>query len=183
MLDRLMLNSERIESLANAVREIGTLPEPVGEVIESSRRPNGILVTRVRVPLGVVFFIYESRPNVTMDAAALCVKSGNAVILRGGSEAFHSNTAIHKLICQALEAEGLPKHAVQLVETTDRAAVGQFLSMGNQIDVTIPRGGRSLIERVSKEATMPVIKHFDGICHVYIDEAADQQMALSLIHI
>ena len=180
MLDRLMLNSERIESLANAVREIGTLPEPVGEVIESSRRPNGILVTRVRVPLGVVFFIYESRPNVTMDAAALCVKSGNAVILRGGSEAFHSNTAIHKLICQALEAEGLPKHAVQLVETTDRAAVGQFLSMGNQIDVTIPRGGRSLIERVSKEATMPVIKHFDGICHVYIDKDADQQMAIDI---
>lgn len=180
MLDRLMLNPERIESLANAVREIGTLPEPVGEVIESSRRPNGILVTKVRVPLGVVFFIYESRPNVTMDAAALCVKSGNAVILRGGSEAFHSNTAIHKLITDALIAEGLPKHAVQLVQTTDRAAVGEFLAMGDQIDVTIPRGGRSLIERVAKEATMPVIKHFDGICHVYIDEDADPKMAIDI---
>lgn len=180
MLDRLRLNPERIESLAAAVRQIGILPEPVGEVIESSRRPNGILVTKVRVPLGVVFFIYESRPNVTMDAAALCVKSGNAVILRGGSEAFHSNTAIHKLITKALLAEGLPEHAVQLVQTTDRAAVGQFLAMGDQIDVTIPRGGRSLIERVAKEATMPVIKHFDGICHVYIDQDADPQMAIDI---
>lgn len=180
MLDRLKLNPERIESLANAVREIGTLSEPVGEVIESSRRPNGILVTKVRVPLGVVFFIYESRPNVTMDAAALCVKSGNAVILRGGSEAFHSNSAIHKSVCEALVAEGLPEHAVQLVQTTDRAAVGQFLAMGDQIDVTIPRGGRSLIERVTKEATMPVIKHFDGICHVYVDADADFQMAIDI---
>ncbi|MEP3481416.1 MAG: glutamate-5-semialdehyde dehydrogenase [Fuerstiella sp.] len=180
MLDRLMLNAERIEGLANAVKEIGTLPEPVGEVIESSRRPNGILVTKVRVPLGVVFFIYESRPNVTMDAAALCVKSGNAVILRGGSEAFHSNTAIHKLITKALLAEELPEHAVQLVQTTDRAAVGEFLAMGDQIDVTIPRGGRSLIERVTKEATMPVIKHFDGICHVYIDQYADPEMAIEI---
>lgn len=180
MLDRLTLTSERIEQLARAVREIAALPEPVGEVIESCRRPNGLEVSKVRVPLGVVFFIYESRPNVTLDAAAICVKSGNAVILRGGSEAFHSNTAIQSLIRQSLIEAGMPEDSVQLVETTDRAAVGQFLKMGDQIDVTIPRGGRSLIERVTKDATMPVIKHFDGICHVYIDEAANRQMAIDI---
>ena len=180
MLDRLRLTTERIQSLANSIVEVGQLADPVGEIIESCKRPNGLLITKVRVPLGVVFFIYESRPNVTVDAAALCVKSGNAVILRGGSEAFHSNTILYDVLKQSLNEAGLPENAVQLVETTDRAAVGEFLKRGDLIDVTIPRGGRSLIERVSREATMPVIKHFDGICHVYIDGSADQQMALDI---
>ena len=181
MLDRLRLTPERLTSLADAVVEIGQLPDPVGEIMESCRRPNGLLVTKVRVPLGVVFFIYESRPNVTVDAAALCIKSGNAVILRGGSEAFHSNTVLHSILTECLEAEGLPANAVQLVETTDRAAVGEYLGRGDLIDVTIPRGGKSLIERVANEATMPVIKHFDGICHVYVDATADQQMATDIV--
>lgn len=181
MLDRLRLTPERLQSLAAAVIEIGQLPDPIGEIMDSTKRPNGLLVTKVRVPLGVVFFIYESRPNVTVDAAALCIKSGNAVILRGGSEAFHSNTILYSILQDGLKATGLPEHAVQLVNTTDRAAVGEFLKRGDQIDVTIPRGGRSLIERVAKEATMPVIKHFDGICHVYFDASANQQMATDII--
>lgn len=180
MMDRLKLTPDRIESLAKAVEHIISLPDPVGEVIEGQRRPNGLFISRVRVPLGVVFFIYESRPNVTIDAAALCVKSGNAVILRGGSEAIHSNRALQNVIEESLIAEGLPKHAVQLVANTDRNIVGDLLSMGQLIDVTIPRGGRSLIERVSREATMPVIKHFDGICHVYVDASADEKMAVDI---
>ncbi|MBC7966460.1 MAG: glutamate-5-semialdehyde dehydrogenase, partial [Fuerstia sp.] len=180
MLDRLKLTPDRIESLAKAVEHIVSLPDPVGEIIEGQRRPNGLFVSRVRVPLGVVFFIYESRPNVTIDAAALCVKSGNAVILRGGSEAIHSNQALQAVISKTLVASGLPQHAVQLVESTDREIVGHLLSMGNLIDVTIPRGGKSLIERVAREATMPVIKHFDGICHVYVDASADEQMAIDI---
>jgi glutamate-5-semialdehyde dehydrogenase len=180
MLDRLKLTPDRIESLAKAVEHIISLPDPVGEIIEGQRRPNGLYVSRVRVPLGVVFFIYESRPNVTIDAAALCVKSGNAVILRGGREAIHSNRALQAVIAKTLIAEGLPQHAVQLVESTDRQIVGHLLSMGNLIDVTIPRGGKSLIERVAREATMPVIKHFDGICHVYVDASADEQMAVDI---
>lgn len=180
MLDRLKLTSDRIETLAKAVEHIISLPDPVGEVIEGQRRPNGLFVSRVRVPLGVVFFIYESRPNVTIDAAALCVKSGNAVILRGGSEAIHSNRALQQVIQEALESEGLPKNAVQLVDSIDRSIVGELLSMGSLIDVTIPRGGRSLIERVTREATMPVIKHFDGICHVYVDAASDEKMAVDI---
>ncbi len=180
MLDRLKLTPDRIEALAKAVEHIISLPDPVGEVIEGQRRPNGLSVSRVRVPLGVVFFIYESRPNVTIDAAALCVKSGNAVILRGGSEAIHSNRALQAVVVKALTEVGLPKHAVQLVELTDRSVVGELLSMGSLIDVTIPRGGRSLIERVTKEATMPVIKHFDGICHVYVDATADEKMAVDI---
>jgi len=180
MLDRLKLTSERIEALAQAVEHIISLPDPVGEVVEGQRRPNGLFISRVRVPLGVVFFIYESRPNVTIDAAALCVKSGNAVILRGGSEAIHSNRALQAVIVEALIAEGLPQFAVQLVESTDRSIVGELLSMGSLIDVTIPRGGRSLIERVTREATMPVIKHFDGICHVYVDASADEKMAVDI---
>lgn len=180
MLDRLKLTSDRIESLAKAVEHIIALPDPVGEIIEGQRRPNGLFVSRVRVPLGVVFFIYESRPNVTIDAAALCVKSGNSVILRGGSEAIHSNRALQAVIQKTLVADGLPQHAVQLVESTDREIVGHLLSMGNLIDVTIPRGGKSLIERVAREATMPVIKHFDGICHVYVDASADEQMAIDI---
>ncbi len=181
MLDRLRLTEDRLAGVGDAVVQIGQLPDPVGEIMESCRRPNGLLVTKVRVPLGVVFFIYESRPNVTVDAAALCVKSGNAVILRGGSEAKHSNQALHSVLVECLEAEGLPADAVQLVETTDRAAVGEFLKMGDLIDVTIPRGGRSLIERVANEATMPVIKHFDGVCHVYVDASADEEMATAIV--
>ncbi|WP_437192998.1 glutamate-5-semialdehyde dehydrogenase [Planctomicrobium sp. SH527] len=175
--DRLKLTPERLESIAKALEEVTALPDPIGEVISSNPRPNGLMVTQVRVPLGVVFFIFESRPNVTADAAALCVKSGNAVILRGGKEAFHSNLAIYKLLKEALIACDLPEHAVQLVETTDREAVGHFLTMNEYIDVTIPRGGKSLIERVSRDATMPVIKHFDGVCHVYVDKSADLEMA------
>lgn len=181
MVDRLKLSPSRIEAIASAVEEIVMLANPVGEVIDSSVRPNGLNVRRVRVPMGVVFFIYESRPNVTVDAAALCVKSGNAVILRGGKEAFHSNHALHSLLVEALADVGLPPGAVQLVNTTDRAAVGHFLSQSDLIDVAIPRGGKSLIERVSAEATMPVIKHFDGICHVYVDRGADLDMGEKII--
>jgi len=181
MIDRLRLDSERIAKIAGAMEEIIALPDPCGEVFESNVRPNGLLITRVRVPLGVVFFIFESRPNVTADAAALCVKSGNAVILRGGKEAFHSNQAIHRLLVEALRETGLPEGAVQLVDTTDRDAVGAFLKLRDGIDVTIPRGGKGLIERVASEAAMPVIKHYDGICHVYVDAVADLDMACEII--
>ncbi len=180
-VDRLRLSESRLEEISQALGQVALLPDPVGEIIGSNVRPNGLLVTRVRVPLGVVFFIYESRPNVTVDAAALCVKSGNAVILRGGKEAFHSNQAFHAVLSEALEEVGLPPHAVQLVETTDREAVGHFLKLHEKIDVTIPRGGKSLIERISAEATMPVIKHFAGVCHVYVDRAADEQMARQIV--
>jgi glutamate-5-semialdehyde dehydrogenase len=180
-VDRLRLTDERLEGMARALEEIALLPNPVGEIMDSNVRPNGLLVTRVRVPLGVVFFIYESRPNVTVDAAAICVKSGNAVILRGGKEALFSNQALYRLLVEALDETGLARHAVQLVETTDREAVGQLLQMADQINVTIPRGGKSLIERVAQEARMPVIKHFDGVCHVYVDKAADLDMAERLV--
>jgi len=180
-LDRLRLTPARLEEIAEALEHVAGLPDPVGEIIESNVRPNGLLVTRVRVPLGVVFFIYESRPNVTVDAAALCVMSGNAVILRGGKEALHSNQALHSLLAEALEQTGLPRHAVQLVDTTDRNAVGHFLGLADLIDVTIPRGGKSLIARVAAEAAMPVIKHFDGVCHVYVDRAADLQTAEQIV--
>jgi glutamate-5-semialdehyde dehydrogenase len=180
-IDRLRLTPARLEGVARALDEVAALPNPIGEVIDSSIRPNGLQVLRVRVPLGVVFFIYESRPNVTADAAAICVKSGNAVILRGGKEALHSNRAIHALLREALDESGLPAAAVQLVETTDRAAVGHLLKLRDKISVTIPRGGKSLIERVAAEATMPVIKHFDGVCHVYVDRSADLEMAEKII--
>src|SRR5579872_1202416 len=180
-IDRLTLTPSRLESAARALEEIAALPDPVGETIEASVRPNGLHVSRVRVPLGVVFFIYESRPNVTLDAAGICVKSGNAVILRGGKEAIHTNRALHALLCEALNDADLPRDGVQLVQTTEREAVGHFLKLNDKIDVTIPRGGRSLIERVAAEATMPVIKHYDGICHVYIDRAADFQMARDIV--
>jgi glutamate-5-semialdehyde dehydrogenase len=180
-IDRLKLTPARLESIASALREVASLPDPIGELLDSNVRPNGLLVTRVRVPLGVVFFIYESRPNVTMDAASLCVKSGNAVILRGGKEALHSNLALHKILRDALVETGLPEHAVQLVQSTEREIVGELLKRGDRIDVTIPRGGKSLIERVANEARMPVIKHFDGICHVYVDKSADQEMALAIL--
>jgi glutamate-5-semialdehyde dehydrogenase len=180
-IDRLRLTPSGVEKLAAALEEVASLPDPLGGIIDSNSRPNGLLVTRVRVPLGVVFFIYESRPNVTADAAALCVKSGNAVILRGGKEALHSNLAIYRVLKETLLACRLPEDAVQLVETTDREAVGQFLKMPEFIDVTIPRGGKSLIERVMAEAKMPVIKHYDGICHVYVDKSADLDMALNIL--
>jgi glutamate-5-semialdehyde dehydrogenase len=180
-VDRLRLSPERLDGIANALEELVMLADPIGEVLESIRRPNGLQVSKVRVPLGVVFFIYESRPNVTVDAAAICVKSGNAVILRGGKEAFHSNHAFHKILSQTLIECGLPEHAVQMVATTDRSAVGHFLELSELIDVTIPRGGKSLIERVASEAKMPVIKHFDGNCHVYIDASADVEMAVEII--
>ncbi len=181
MIDRLRLDEARLQAIASSVREIAALPEPIGEVIESTVRPNGLLVSKVRVPLGVVFFIYESRPNVTIDAAALCVKSGNAVILRGGKEAFHSNHAFHSILAACLDATGLPEHAVQMVETTDREAVGHFLKLNGLINVTVPRGGKSLIERVAREATMPVIKHFDGNCHVYVHSGAELEMAREIL--
>jgi glutamate-5-semialdehyde dehydrogenase len=181
LIDRLRLNESRLEAIARGLEHVAELPEPVGEIFESNVRPNGLLVTRVRVPLGVIFFIYESRPNVTVDAASLCVKSGNAVILRGGKEALESNRALANLLTEALVAAGLPRDAVQLVETTDREAISHFLKLREQIDLAIPRGGRALIERVTAEATMPVLKHFDGVCHVYVDAAADLRMAEEIL--
>ncbi|QDV72231.1 glutamate-5-semialdehyde dehydrogenase [Botrimarina mediterranea] len=176
-IDRLRLTPERIESIAAALEEVAALRDPIGAVIDSTVRPNGLRIDKVRAPLGVVFFIYESRPNVTADAAAICVKAGNAVILRGGKEAIHSSQAIVDLLAQAAQEIGLPEDAVQLVSTTDREAVGHFLSMNDFIDVAIPRGGEGLIRRVAAEATMPVIKHFDGNCHVYLDASADPEFA------
>jgi glutamate-5-semialdehyde dehydrogenase len=180
-VDRLRLNRKRIEEIAVALEQIADLPDPIGEVIRTTDRPNGLRIKKVRVPLGVVFFIYESRPNVTADAAAICVKSGNAVILRGGKEAIHSSQAIVELLAEAAEEVGLPTDSVQLVNTTDRAAVGKFLGMPQFIDLAIPRGGEGLIRRVAAEAKMPVIKHFDGNCHVYVDAAADLEMAQAIL--
>jgi glutamate-5-semialdehyde dehydrogenase len=176
-IDRLKLTPARIESIAAGLEQIAALPDPVGEVIESSVRPNGLQILKTRVPLGVVLFIYESRPNVTADAAAICVASGNAVILRGGKEAMHSSRAIVELLREMLAEVGLPRDAVQLVATTDREAVGHLLALAEYIDVAIPRGGEGLIRRVTDEARMPVIKHFTGNCHVYVDRAADLAMA------
>lgn len=180
-IDRLRLDEKRIEAIAVGLDEVAQLREPIGRVIDSTVRPNGLRIDKIRVPLGVVFFIYESRPNVTADAAAICVKAGNAVILRGGKEAFYSSRAIVELLAQAARETGLPADAVQLVDTTDRAAVGEFLRMPQFIDVAIPRGGESLIRRVSAEAKMPVIKHFDGNCHVYVDASADLAMARDIV--
>jgi len=180
-IDRLKLTTGRIDDIAVALEDIAALADPVGEMIESSVRPNGLDVSKVRVPLGVVFFIYESRPNVTADAAAICVKSGNAVILRGGKEAMHSSRAIVTILREIGAECGLPTDAVQLVHTTDRDAVGYFLSLADQIDVAIPRGGEGLIRRVAAEATMPVIKHFTGNCHVYVDGTADLAMTLPIV--
>lgn len=180
-VDRLTLSRPRLEGMAAALREVLLLPDPVGQVLDGAIRPNGLSVSRIRVPLGVVFFIYESRPNVTVDAAALCVKSGNAVILRGGKEALHSNLALYRVLSDSLAAVGLPADAVQLVNTADREVVGELLKLSDKIDVTIPRGGKSLIERVAAEARMPVIKHFDGVCHVYVDASADVEMAVGIL--
>ncbi len=177
MLDRLELNDARIAAMSEGLRQIATLQDPVGEISDMAYRPSGIQVGKMRVPLGVIGIIYESRPNVTADAAGLCLKSGNATILRGGSEAIHSNQAIAQCIQQGLQTAGLPAHVVQVVETTDRAAVGELITANEYVDVIIPRGGKSLIERISREASVPVIKHLDGICHVYIDAEADLHKA------
>jgi glutamate-5-semialdehyde dehydrogenase len=180
MIERLQLNPGRIEAMANGVRQVAGLPDPIGEMFDLKMRPSGIQVGHMRVPLGVVGIIYESRPNVTADAAALCLKSGNACVLRGGSEALQSNQAIALCIARALRSAGLPADAVQVVDTPDRAAVGQMLIMPQFIDVIIPRGGKSLVARVSEEARVPVIKHLDGNCHVYIDSEADIEKAIAI---
>ena len=180
LLDRLELNDARIAAMADGLRQVAALPDPVGEISDMSYRPSGIQVGHMRVPLGVVGIIYESRPNVTADAAALCLKSGNAAILRGGSEAIHSNQAIARCIHAGLETAGLPADAVQVVETTDRAAVGAMITMPAYVDVIVPRGGKGLIERISAEARVPVIKHLHGVCHVYIDDEADLDKAIQI---
>ena len=180
LLDRLELNAARIQAMAEGLRQIASLADPVGEITDLKYRPSGIQVGRMRVPLGVIGIIYESRPNVTADAAGLCIKSGNASILRGGSEAIHSNRAIAACIQAGLKQAGLPADAVQVIETTDRAAVGELITMKSCVDVIVPRGGKSLIERISAEATIPVIKHLHGICHVYIDDKADMEKAVKI---
>jgi glutamate-5-semialdehyde dehydrogenase len=182
LLDRLSLDDKRIESIAQGLEDIAALADPVGSLITEWTRPNGLLIQRVRVPLGVVGIIYESRPNVTADAGALCLKSGNAVILRGGSESQHSSRAIHECLLMGLRAAQLPEAAIQLVPTTDRAAVGQMLSgMTQYIDVLVPRGGKSLVARVQQEARVPVIGHLEGLCHVYVDKDADLSMACDIV--
>ncbi len=180
LLDRLKLTPAGILAMVEGLKQVAALADPVGEITDLSYRPSGIQVGQMRVPLGVIGIIYESRPNVTVDAAALCLKSGNACILRGGSEAIHSNQAIAACIAQGLEAAGLPVDAVQIVATADRAAVGELITMNQYVDVIVPRGGKSLIERISKDATIPVIKHLDGICHVYIDDKADINKAVNI---
>ena len=180
LLDRLELTPARIQAMIEGLEQVAALADPVGDITDLSYRPSGIQVGKMRVPLGVIGIIYESRPNVTVDAAALCIKSGNACILRGGSEAIHSNQAIAACINQGLEAAGLPVDVVQVVETTDRAAVGELITMDKFVDVIVPRGGKGLIERISKNSTIAVIKHLDGICHVYIDDKADLEKAVNI---
>lgn len=181
MMDRLRLTSDRLRGIEDGIRAIAALKDPVGEVIAKWRQPNGLEIERVRTPLGVVGVIYESRPNVTADAGALCLKAGNAVILRGGSDSFHSSSAIHACLVEGLKAAGLPAAAIQLVPTADRAAVGEMLKgLSGNIDVIVPRGGRSLVERVQTEARVPVFAHLEGICHLYVDRSADRDMAVSL---
>ena len=180
LLDRLALTPLVIDTMIEGLRQVAALPDPVGEITDMNFRPSGIQLGKMRVPLGVIGIIYESRPNVTVEAASLCLKSGNAVILRGGSEAIHSNQAIAKCLAQGLEVAGLPAATVQVVETTDRAAVGALITMPEYVDVIVPRGGKGLIERISKEASVPVIKHLDGICHVYIDDQADLAKAVKI---
>lgn len=179
-LDRLALKTSGIMAMVEGLKQVAALPDPIGEITDLSYRPSGIQVGQMRVPLGVIGIIYESRPNVTVDAAALCLKSGNACILRGGSEAFHSNQAIAACITEGLQASGLPAEAVQIVATADRAAVGELITMNQFVDVIVPRGGKGLIERISRESTIPVIKHLDGICHVYIDDKADIDKAVRI---
>ncbi len=181
MLDRLTLTAKGVEAMAQGLEQVAALPDPVGEISDLKFRPSGIQVGKMRVPLGVVGIIYEARPNVTADAAALCLKSGNAAILRGGKEAIRSNQAVAACVRAGLKAAGLPETAVQVIETTDRAAVGQLVAMPQYVDVIVPRGGKGLIERISQEARVPVIKHLDGNCHVYIDDDADPAKALKIL--
>jgi glutamate-5-semialdehyde dehydrogenase len=180
-LERLTLNPKRIDEMAQSLLDVAALTDPIGEVVTASRRPNGLDVRQVRVPLGVIFMIFESRPNVTVDAAALCIKSGNAVILRGGKEALGTNCALHRVLADQLSACGLPEASVQLVATADRSVVGEFLALSDLIDLAIPRGGESLIRRVVAEATMPVLKHYQGNCHVYVDSRCELDMAVNII--
>jgi glutamate-5-semialdehyde dehydrogenase len=179
-VDRLTLTDSRIEEMAVGVRQVAALPDPVGETVEVWRRPNGVEISRVRVPLGVIGFIYESRPNVTADAAALCLKSGNAVVLRGGSEALESNTIIAQLLAKAAEKAGLPADSIQYIDTADRAAVMAMLTLDRYLDLIIPRGGEEFVRLVNERATVPVLKHDKGLCHVYVDEGADLDMAVAI---
>lgn len=181
MLDRLTLTEKGVATMAEGLEQIASLPDPIGEISDLKYRPSGIQVGRMRVPLGVIGIIYEARPNVTVDAAGLCIKSGNSCILRGGSEAIHCNRALAALVHEGLESAGLPRGAVQVVETTDRAAVGELITMKDYVDVIVPRGGKGLIERISAEARIPVIKHLDGNCHVYVDDEADPAKALRIL--
>jgi glutamate-5-semialdehyde dehydrogenase len=180
LLDRLELTPARIDAMIEGLQQVAALPDPVGAITDMNYRPSGIQVGKMRVPLGVIGIIYESRPNVTVEAASLCLKSGNAAILRGGSEALHSNQAIAVCLKEGLKAAGLPAEAVQVVDTTDREAVGQLITLSEYVDVIVPRGGKGLIERISEEARIPVIKHLDGVCHVYIDQQADPEKALPI---
>ncbi|MBW4935668.1 glutamate-5-semialdehyde dehydrogenase [Marinobacter sp. F4206] len=180
MLDRLELTSQRIDTMIEGLRQVASLPDPIGEITDMTYRPSGIQVGKMRVPLGVIGIIYESRPNVTVEAASLCLKSGNATILRGGSESIHSNQAIARCLAEGLAEAGLPETAVQVVKTTDRAAVGELITMPKYVDVIVPRGGKGLIERISRDARVPVIKHLDGVCHVYLDSHADPEKALKV---
>ena len=180
LLDRLALDAETIDQMARGVEDVARLPDPVGTVSEMRPMPSGIRVGRMRVPLGVIAIIYESRPNVTIDAAALCIKSGNATVLRGGSEAIESNRLLASLCADALQGQGLPRSAVQLIESTDRAAVGHLITLPEYVDIVVPRGGRGLIERLMRESRVPMIKHLDGVCHVYIDEGADPAKAIRI---
>lgn len=181
MIDRLTLSEKGVEAIAVGLEQVAALPDPVGEMTDIKRRPSGIQVGKMRVPLGVIGIIYEARPNVTADAAALCLKSGNAAILRGGKEALHCNQAIAACVRAGLSAAGLPEHAVQVVDTTDRAAVGALITMPEFVDVIVPRGGKGLIERISRESRVPVIKHLDGNCHVYVDDEADPAKIVSIV--
>lgn len=181
-IERLRLTDSTIDAMAEACRFVAKLSDPVGEIDSMQKRPNGLLVGKMRIPLGVIAIIYESRPNVTIDAAILCLRAGNAVILRGGSEAFHSNQALGGLLSQAMREAGLPEHAVQIVSTTDRAAVQAMLGLDEYIDVVIPRGGEGLIRAVVKDATMPVLKHYKGVCHIYVDAHADLEKGLAIVH-
>jgi glutamate-5-semialdehyde dehydrogenase len=181
MLDRLKLDTKRIASMAKGIRDVAALPDPTGEIIKEWSRPNGLQIQKIRVPLGVIGIIYESRPNVTADSACLCVKAGNACILRGGSESIHTNRIIARIMAAAAEAEGLPQHTIQLVETTDRAAVRELAKMDKYLACIVPRGGEGLIRAVAENATVPIIKHYNGICHVYVDKDADLKMAEKIV--
>jgi glutamate-5-semialdehyde dehydrogenase len=181
MLDRLKLDSKRISSMAKGIRDVAALPDPVGEIMKDWTRPNGLRIQKIRVPLGVVGIIYESRPNVTADSASLCLKAGNACILRGGSESIHSNKAIASIMSESAKSNGLPEDSIQLVPITDRSAVAELARMDNYLSCIVPRGGKGLIKAVSENARVPVIKHLDGICHVFVDEAADLKMAEKIV--